>query len=339
MNRSFISDNDCVGNPLAFVIQEEIDRFGHISFARFMELALYHPEFGYYRRGSTDVFGVQGDFYTAGQLQPVWGELLSEFVAQVHRATGETGEYGVLDLGAGRQELRESLRQWGYRAFDWNTEPLPGTFSGVVIANEFFDALPVHLLRKRNAGWYEVMVERRDGRFSFADLGKPSASLLQYANRYGAKAEDGQLLEVCLSAVEWMERIGALLRSGDVLIADYGYESQELPRLAEGTLLGFRRHIAGADILSEPGTRDITAHVNFSYLRDLAIRAGLDVIGEFSLGAWAINIWNEGALTKRWSNADDRWRMQWKHLVFGMGSAFRVLHLRKKNPAEKVATK
>jgi SAM-dependent MidA family methyltransferase len=328
-----------VGNPLAFVIQEEIDRFGHISFARFMELALYHPELGYYRRGSTDVFGVQGDFYTAGQLQPVWGELLSDFVAQAHRTTPETGEYGVLDLGAGRQELRESLRQWRYRAFDWNTEPLPETFSGVVIANEFFDALPVHLLRKRNAGWCEVMVERRDDRFTFADRGKPSAPLLQYARCYGDNAADGQLMEVCLAAAEWMERIGALLRSGDVLIADYGYEAQELPRLAEGTILGFRRHTASADILSEPGTRDITAHVNFSYLRDLAIRAGLDVIGESSLATWAMNVWNEEALTKRWKNADDRWRMQWKHLVFGMGSAFRVLHLRKKNRAEKVATK
>lgn len=339
MNRSVISDNDCVGNPLTTVIQEEIDRFGHISFARFMELALYHPELGYYRRGSTDVFGMQGDFYTAGQLQPVWGELLSAFVAQVHRTGHEAGEYGVLDLGAGRQELGESLRQWGYRAFDWNTEPLPRLFSGMVIANEFFDALPVHLLRKRNAGWCEVMVEARDGRFSFADLGKPSAPLLRYAERYGAKAEDGQLMEVCLSAAEWMERIGALLQSGDVLIADYGYKAQEIPRLAEGTLLGFKRHIASADILSEPGTRDITAHVNFSYLRDLAIRTGLDVIGESSLAAWAMNIWQEEALTKIWQNADERWRMQWKHLVFGMGSAFRVLHLRKKNPAEKVATK
>ncbi len=326
-------------NLLTSVLHEEIDRHGRISFARFMEIALYFPELGYYRQETHEVFGTHGDFYTAGQLQPVWGELLASFVQRLYRASGDPAEFAVLDLGAGRQDIREALRPWGYRAFDWNTEPLPEKFSGVVIANEFFDALPVHLLRKQKSGWCELMVEVMDDKFVFWEQGEISAPLANYAEHYGSAAEEGQLMEVCLAAVEWMDRIGALLVSGDVLIIDYGYDARELCRYPEGTLVGFKRHAVARDFLSEPGTRDITAQVNFSYLRDLAIGAGMEVLRDSSLAQWAIDVWGEDELSKRWKESDDRWRMLWKHLIFGMGSTFRVLHLRKGNVGGGVATK
>lgn len=326
-------------NLLIPVLQEEIDRCRCISFARFMEIALYNPELGYYRREAGEIFGLRGDYYTAGQLQPAWGELLADFVQRLYRAAGDPAEFSVLDLGAGRQDLREALRPWNYGAFDWNTEPLPGRFSGIVIANEFFDALPVHLLRRRKSGWCELMVKGVDGKFTFTEQGEIAAPLSQYAERYGSNAEEGQLMEVCLGAGEWIDRIGALLLAGDILIIDYGYDARELPRYPEGTLVGFKRHAVARDFLSEPGTRDITAQVNFSYLRDRAIGAGLDIRSDSSLAQWAMDVWNEDELTKRWKEADDRWRMLWKHLIFGMGSAFRVLHLRKANVGEEVATK
>lgn len=326
-------------NLLISVLQEEIARNRVISFARFMEIALYYPGFGYYRRKADDIFGSGGDFYTAGQLQPVWGELLASFVRRLYRASGDPSDFAALDLGAGRQDLGDALRPWNYRPFDWDTEPLPEKFSGVVIANEFFDALPVHLLGRRKSRWCELMVESMDGKFVFKEQGEISAPLSEYAERYGPDAEEGQLMEVCLAAAEWMDRIGALLGSGDVLIMDYGYDARELCRYPEGTLVGFKRHAVADDFLSEPGRRDITAHVNFSYLRDLAIRAGLEIVGESSLAQWAMNIWGEDELSKRWKESDDRWRMLWKHLVFGMGWAFRVLHLRKENVGREVATK
>jgi SAM-dependent MidA family methyltransferase len=183
------------------------------------------------------------------------------------------------------------------------------------------------------------MVNGVDGRFMFAEQGEITAPLSQYAERYGSAVEEGHLIEACLGAAEWMDRIGALLVSGDVLIIDYGYDTRELPRYPEGTLVGFKRHAVASDFLSEPGRRDITAQVNFSYLRDLAIGAGLKVVGESSLAQWAMDIWNEDELTKRLKESDNRWRMLWKHLVFGMGSGFRVLHLRKENVEGEVATK
>ncbi len=324
-----IRHNVGVGSSLTAVIEEEIDRRGSITFARYMELALYYPQLGYYRREKGEVFGTRGDFYTSGQLQPVWGELLSSFVGQLHHASGASAQFGVLDLGAGQQDLRTALDRWNYRAFDWDTGAIPETFSGLVLANEFFDALPVHLVRRREAGWHEVVVKAIDGQFAFAELDEVSPAVLKYAECYGHQIPEGGLLEVCLTAAEWIARIGRLLTSGDVLVIDYGYESRELARFSEGTLLAYRKHAATGDLLSSPGTGDITAHVNFSYLRDLALDAGLEIIGESLLAGWALHVWDEQELGKRWKMADERWRLQWKQLMFGMGPTFSVLHLRK----------
>jgi SAM-dependent MidA family methyltransferase len=322
-----------VANPLTEIIQTEIDRSRYISLARFMELALYYPEFGYYRRKAADVFGARGDFYTAGQLQPVFGELLSDFAAQLRGVSQADGPFEVLDLGAGRQDLRRAFSGWSYRPYDWDTSALPEALCGLVIANEFFDALPVHLLRRRRAGWREVMVQGRNGEFVFTETDDVPPALLQYAGIYGALTPEDGLLEVNLSVGEWMRRISGLLTSGSVLIFDYGYEARELIRLPMGTLLGYRRHVATEDILRNPGSSDITAHVNFTYLRERALKAGLEILRESSLQEWALSVWGEGELAERWSKADERWRLQWKHLIFGMGSTFRVLHLRRRTPS------
>jgi SAM-dependent MidA family methyltransferase len=321
-----------VERPLAAAIQTEIDRSQSISFARFMELALYYPEFGYYRRKAANVFGVRGDFYTAAQLQPVFGELLSDFAAQLNADSQADSSFEVLDLGAGQHDLRRAFSEWSYRAFDWNTSTLPEALSGLVIANEFFDALPVHLLRRRRDGWRELVVQARKGEFVFDERIDVQPALLEYARIYGVLIPEGGLLEVSLSAGEWIERISGLLTSGSVVILDYGYEARELIRLPMGTLVGYRRHAATEGILRNPGQSDITAHVNFTYLRDRALKAGLEIVRESSLQEWALSVWGERELAERWSKADERWRLQWKHLVFGMGSTFRVLHVRRRRP-------
>ena len=331
-----IRHNDGVENSLAAVIQEEINRSRRITFARFMELVLYHPEFGYYRRKTAEVFGLHGDFYTAGQLQPTFGELVSSFAAQLHDAGIADRSFEVLDLGAGRQDLRAALHPWNYRAVDWDTEALPQSVSGLIIANEFFDALPVHILRKRKAGWREVMVKAENRKLVFAEADDVSPTLLEYTRLYGAIIPAGGLIEISLAAGEWIAKLSNLLASGDLLIIDYGYEARELVRFPEGTLLGYQRHSTTGDLLSNPGTRDITAHVNFSYLRDRALDAGLEIVSESPLGKWALGVWDECELAARWKKADERWRLQWKQLVFGMGSTFRVLHLRKRTVAEKL---
>src|SRR5262245_47390143 len=107
-----------------------------------MEVALYHPLHGYYRR-ARDPFGKQGDFFTAEQLQPVFGILIAAAIRALCREMGEPHDFTVVELGSGRGEMAEAFGEWQYLPVEIGGR-LPEHFSGVVFSNEFFDALPVH---------------------------------------------------------------------------------------------------------------------------------------------------------------------------------------------------
>ncbi|MDQ2777809.1 MAG: SAM-dependent methyltransferase [Acidobacteriota bacterium] len=319
------------GGELNEVIRAEISVRGSVSFCRFMDLALYHPALGYYRRGS-DPFGIRGDFYTAEQL-PAFGQILAIYVAKLKSTLEKTANFEILELGAGRGELAQALRPWNYRAFEWNTDPLPESMSGLVIANEFFDALPVHLLSKTQSGWRELGVTWDGQRFVFAQAENLSSELARFAEREGGAAPVGGLLEVNLAMRSWVERVGRFLVRGRLLVIDYGYATPELARFPMGTLMAYRGHAAHSEVLDAPGKQDITAHVNFSVLRATAVNSGFKIVRECSLRAWALSICETGEWIENWEAADARWRLHWKQLVFGMGETFRVLEL------EKAATK
>lgn len=312
------------GELLELIISE-IQRDGPMTFARYMELALYHPQFGYYR--GSDRFGVSGDFYTAEQLQPLFGELIASFVDNL---THEQGLPSVptLELGAGRGEMRQSLGVRGYQAFDWHTRQLPVEWSGLAFANEFFDALPVHLMVKKEQ-WRELFVVKHAAGLML-DTGTPSdARLHVYAERFGRDLPEGGRLEVCLSAADWIQRIACILREGWLLVIDYGYDLPELSRFPDGTLLSYRAHRSQPVALGDAGRADITAHVNFSWLVEVAEANGFQCVANMSLARWAMALWNEEAFSERWARADQRWRLQWKHLVLGLGETFRVVLFRK----------
>lgn len=309
------------------IIREEIQRSGPITFARFMDLALYHPQFGYYR--SADRFGVRGDFYTSEQLQPVFGEVVAHFVEKLTKEHKWEETFGVLELGAGRAEMAHALGRWNYCAVDWNLSPLPSEWRGLIFANEFFDALPVHFLVKRD-GWKELYVDSNSGalHFSEGELSRPE--LKSYAQAYGAEIPDGGLLEACLAIDDWCRRLSAILLEGDLLVIDYGYQPRELLRFPQGTVLGYRHHRSSASVLLNPGERDITAHVNWGWLRACAERAGFHFHSSYTLAGWLLSVWDEEELRRRWSGAGSRWQLQWKQLLFGLGETFTVMRFHKK---------
>jgi SAM-dependent MidA family methyltransferase len=317
-------------SPLLPIVREEIQSSGPITFARFMDLALYHPQHGYYR--SADRFGVRGDFYTAEQLQPVFGEVIAHFVEKLTKEQQWDETFGILELGAGRAEMADALARWRYCAVDWNFSPLPSEWRGLIFANEFFDALPVHLLVKRH-DWKELYVNCNSGAlyFSEGDLSQPD--LRAYVQAYGANIADGGLLEACLAVDDWYRRLSTILLDGDLLVIDYGYRCRELLRFPQGTVLGYTHHRASASVLSNPGERDITAHVNFDWLRVCAERAGFHFRNSYTLATWLLSVWNEEELARRWSKADARWQLQWKQLLFGLGETFTVVRFsNKKRP-------
>ena len=133
----------------------KLKRNGSISFERFMDLALYAPDTGYYTRPQRDPFGMHGDFYTAEQLQPVFGILVSQLVRPL---LTELGADTVVELGAGRGDMTAAFQALNYLPVEARSGALPERFQGVVFANEFFDAHPVHLLRRENGRWGSVHV-------------------------------------------------------------------------------------------------------------------------------------------------------------------------------------
>lgn len=304
--------------PLAVIIHREILAHGPISFARFMDLALYHPIYGYYRRG-IDPFGRSGDFYTAEQLPP-FGELVAACVEQSNATE-------VLELGAGRRGLRDALAGYRYRGIDWDNPLLPEEFSGVVIANEFFDALPVHLLLREEGAWFEMLVAAEGDAFTFRKRELVASGLREYAARYESFVPEDAVLEVNLEMKTWLDTLARRLDDARVLIIDYGYSAAELARFPSGTLLSYRKHTTQSNVLQAPGESDITCHVNFSELLRIAQANGFSVLFDGPLRNWALAMWEEESFNKRWTAADAQWKLQWKQLVFGMGETFRVVLL------------
>jgi len=320
--------------PAGEAIAREIREHGPIPFRRFMEVALYHPAHGYYRR-PRDPFGKEGDFFTAEQVQPVFGTLMAARVRQLFRAMGSPADFTVVELGAGRREMAEAFAEWRYVPVDIDSGELPQSFDGVVFCNEFFDALPVDVAVFQAGSFRERRVALSGDGFTWSEGGPVAPEVEAYLRRWFPPPEEGRSYEVNLAALSWMERIGLALRSGYLFAIDYGFTRQESIRFPAGTLMSYRRHTARENVLDDPGERDITAHVNFSALEDIAAKCGFtterfETLAQTILAAGEADQF-ASALTARDSASELRQRMQLKTLLFGMGETFRVLLARKGN--------
>lgn len=302
-------------------IRRQIHARGPIPFREFMEMALYDPELGYYRK---DRFGRAGDFYTAEQLQPVFGRLLARYCAGVHQRRG--GSFAVLELGAGREDLRPFLEPFGYAAVDLDRGALPEMMEGLVLANEFFDALPVALVVKRARGFVERCVDQD---LQFVDGAPVQGETAGYLDRYWSGAPEGAQVEVNLGLAPWARRIAALLSSGELLVIDYGFTAAERADFPHGTLLSYRKHQASGGVLRDAGERDLTAHVDFGALADALGAAGFRNITVQRFAPWLLDVAGEHGLEELLgadSEAErQRLRGQWKTLLVSFGDRFRVL--------------
>ncbi len=313
--------------PLAEILRDEIAREGPISFRRFMEMALYQQPYGYYRR-APDPFGREGDFYTAEQLQPVFGILMAAVIRGLAPELSAAPDFTVVELGAGRAEMAQAFAAWRYVPVDIARGALPARFRGVVLCNEFFDALPVEVvsflsgcLREMRVGWKE--------RFAWQPAGAAREELAEYIRRYFPAPRDGAVYEVNLDALDWLRRIAGALEQGFLITIDYGYTRAEAARFPRGSLMSYRRHQSDEDVLRDPGSRDITAHVCFAALQEYGETLGLSSVrfetlaqtllaaGEPDQFAEALEAAGEVARAQR--------RLQLKSLLFGMGETFRTL--------------
>lgn len=268
-----------------------------------MDVALYHPEYGYYR-SKRDPFGRGGDFYTAVQLQPSFGRLIRAVLEKF------SASHTLIDVGAGRGEMREQFHEWNYISID-SSDRLPVDLDGVIFANELFDALPC---RAYDAEGVEALVDYRDDGFVWTR--EPH-------------------YEECPRAFTMLDAMGAALRSGYLLIIDYGYEERERTlRFPRGTLMSYRGHTASENIFNTPGERDITTHVNFTAIERHASTLGFERVKRSSLAAFLLEAGEE---TMRELAVDHS--QQLKSLLFGMGETFQVLLMKRVEGLKTLAEK
>ena len=318
--------------PAGEKLRSEIEGRGPIPFRRFMEVALYDPEHGYYRR-ARDPFGRQGDFYTAEQVQPVFGRLAAALIRGIHQEMGTSEEFTVVELGAGRGEMAKYFRPWRYIPVEAGAGAIPTRFTGVVFANEFFDALPVDVVVRRGGRLLLRRVAWSGNGFVFVDGEEAGSEMVESAERYGAPAEEGDVLEVNLAARQAIHDVARSLERGRLIAIDYGYTTREIVRFPAGSLMSYRRHCAYDDVLSEPGDRDITAHVNFSALQGWAEEAGMQPLRFESMARMLLRAGEADQFGEALRAADEveslKLRLQLKTLLYGMGETFRVAECEK----------
>ncbi len=283
---------------------------GPLSFADYMEAALYDPGEGYY---STRVaLGFDGDYLTAPDLGAHFGRSLSRAFADCWTLLGKPTTWDLVEAGAGRGtllrdilvslererpdaargvlpaivEVSPRLRTEQASALDgrdlrWASDPRAlAPLQGVLFANEILDAFPVHVLARTAEGISEVFVDTSAGSLVEA-LRAPSSSDLRY--RVPESLPIGGRWEVSPRAESWVAALAAALTRGYVLFVDYGGDEAELlTRLGSGTVRGFSRHRFIPDPLSDPGTHDLTASVNFTAIRRAAEGAGFTFAGRAS---------------------------------------------------------
>jgi SAM-dependent MidA family methyltransferase len=293
---------------------------GWISFADYMNTALYAPGLGYYAAGARK-FGAGGDFITAPELTPLFGRTLASQLAQV---IAQVREPEIIELGPGSgrlcadvlaalaerdalparyrllevsPELRERQREHLAATVrdclprvEW-IDMLPERWRGAVLANEVLDALPAHLVVRRGGEWLERGVTfDAAGGLAFADRALASAGLRERA-RARFPATGDYLSELNPAAEALVSSLAQRCEQGLVLLIDYGFPAAEYyhPQRDEGTLMAHYRHRALADPFFRPGLVDLTAHVDFSAMARAGVARGMTVAGFATQAQFLVN--------------------------------------------------
>ena len=287
--------------PLSETFSRLIEATGPISLMQFMG----ESNARYY--ATRDVLGEDGDFITAPEISQMFGELIGLWLADVWIRGGRTEPVHLVELGPGRgflaRDAARAMKRYGFvplihlveasvRLRDVQLEQVPTAIFHhdlstvprrgpvLIVANEFLDALPIRQLIMTDRGWREVLVDLADGQFVLVAGQQPMDSAVPENRR---TADAGTVIETCPGAAATMfEAAGRLVtQGGAALFIDYGHIA---PR-AGSTLQAIRRHTK-LPPLSAPGEADLTAHVDFDQMKQIALSRGAKWVGTTTQGAW-----------------------------------------------------
>ena len=298
----------------AVLVEKIKDHGGWMSFEQYMHDVLYEPDYGYYA-GGLEKIGAAGDFVTAPLLGELFAHCLAEQCAEILDGFPAGSKTCVIEFGAGNGKLAcDLLRQVRHKGVnldryliietsgdmaqrqretiaaedvlflkqvEWLTALPSDGFHGIVIANELLDALPVKKFQiNRSKQALEMGVTARQGKLMWHVSQKPLLPACQHQIA-SYRLPVGYQSEMGLQAAAWVRSVGEKMRSGVMLLIDYGYSSREYyhPDRFDGTLMCHYRHRAHDDPFFYPGLQDITAHVNFSAMKRAGEEIGLTLAG------------------------------------------------------------
>jgi SAM-dependent MidA family methyltransferase len=319
-------------------IRAEIAATGPLTFARFMELALYEPGLGYYRV-EADRPGRSGDFLTAPETHPMFGAALGRqldeawlrldrpdpFVLREYgpgsgtlattilaglRADGsglaEALRYEPIEINEHRRAEIDARVELGSATPAGQAAAESGRLTGAILANEFLDALPVHRVEARAGRLLERFVDwdGNSGRLVDRPAAPSSAALEERLERDGVSLAEGQVAEICLAVDPWLEEVAGALERGLVLVLDYGHPAPVLydPGRVGGSLRAYSGQQAHGDPFRAVGRQDLTAHVDLTALEAGARSVGLDVLGDVPQASFLLGCGLEELLERIRSN-------------------------------------
>lgn len=305
-------------DELRDLIHQEIAlQGGWIQFARFMELALYAPGLGYYSTGTCKL-GEAGDFVTAPEISSLFGctlalqlieimpqtalhiielgagsgKLAVDILSELERRGRLPVRYDILEVSPDlRDRQQKLLKRRVPHLIDrihW-LDALPDSISGVLIANEVLDALPVHLVRWTDANILERGVASMGKNFVWEERLLENSRLKELAQQINAP--DGMISEISLAVRGLVTSLSERLEQGLLLFIDYGFGSREYyhPQRTQGTLVCHYRHRVHDDPFFMPGLQDITSHVDFTAVAETAMDSGLCLYGYTTQACFLIN--------------------------------------------------
>ncbi len=290
-----------------------------MRFDRFMEMALYHPGFGYYAKiGGPSPIGKNGDFYTSVSAGPLFGRLLARQFFQMWHLLEKPNPFWIIEQGAHDGQLACDILEWcraeapeffaaihyaivqssGAASMHQKCAPEPDFLSritwfenladlarekpeGVFFSNELVDAFPVRSITYRSGQWLEQLVAIDGEALRWIDRPNEDVELAEAVEALPLPKIEGYTTEINLPARHWIGEVGRALDRGYVVTIDYGYPASlyYAPHRIHGTLTAFVKHHGIDDVLAEPGMRDITAHVDFTALAQAGEKAGLTTFG------------------------------------------------------------
>lgn len=343
---------------LELIVKNKISEKGKITFAEFMDMALYYPELGYYQKENP--FGEQGSFYTSVNASSSFGRSIAAGFAEVFECT-DIAE-NICEMGAGngflakdildfyKKEAPEIYKRIYYTIIEkseylikrqkelleehiregkvqWTDFEKFSYFNGIFFSNELVDAFPVHRIINIEGEYKELYVVDQHDKLQFYPDTISSPEINKYMQDAGIKLKEKQIGDINLEAVKWIESLGDKISKGFVFTIDYGFKADQLYAdfRMDGTVTCYFKHNQNNDFFERIGYQDITAFVDFSGLEIYGGKYGLEKLN--FIPQWLFLV-QSGILDEMNKAGSDLQRTAIKSLIVpegGFGTNFHVL--------------